>query len=197
MAALASLGTNPRPEVLTKDGMFRVDISLVWDGRRFAVEADGPHHFTLSRPHRPLGRAVARRRCLQARGWAVVSVPFYEWRDVTRRSGGGTSSAAAGGGGGGSEDEEEEGCSGGVAPGVLARQAAYLRAALERAAGTAPHSLADALAAGGYGDGDGGDDELAGLGLDADEEGLGGSWPSAEAGAWDRGLPRRGATRPP
>ncbi len=36
-------------------------------------------------PHatsRPLGRTLAKRRCLEARGWRVLSVPGHEWRQL-------------------------------------------------------------------------------------------------------------------
>lgn len=29
---------------------------------------------------RPLGRTLAKRRCLEVRGWRVLSVPGHEWR---------------------------------------------------------------------------------------------------------------------
>jgi hypothetical protein len=47
--------------------------------RRVAVEVDGPAHFTNSLPHSLLGSSLAKQRCLQARGWAVLSVPYYTW----------------------------------------------------------------------------------------------------------------------
>jgi hypothetical protein len=43
------------------------------------VEVDGPAHFTNSLPHSLLGSSLAKQRCLQARGWAVLSVPYYTW----------------------------------------------------------------------------------------------------------------------
>ena len=43
-----------------------------------AVEADGPHHFSLSKPHVPLGGTVAKWRCLEMRGWRVLSVPYFQ-----------------------------------------------------------------------------------------------------------------------
>lgn len=41
-------------------------------------QVDGPHHFTAN-TFRPLGDMYARRTLLEARGWRVVSVPFYHW----------------------------------------------------------------------------------------------------------------------
>jgi hypothetical protein len=48
-----------------------------------AVEVDGPDHFTRNTPHQLLGSSTAKHRCLQARQWAVLSVPFHEWNAIT------------------------------------------------------------------------------------------------------------------
>ena len=53
-------------------------------GRRIAIEADGPFHFTangMGRSGEPteLGTTVIRRRLLRAGGWKVIPIPFYEW----------------------------------------------------------------------------------------------------------------------
>ena len=140
VAALRALGADPRLESLTRDGMLRVDAALAWRGRRVAVEVDGPHHFTLTSPRRPLGRTVARRRCLQARGFAVLSVPFYEWRAVSRGGGGSSGDSGDGDGEGGGSSGGRDG--GREEAGALGRQVAYLRAALDAAAASAaPHTL--------------------------------------------------------
>jgi hypothetical protein len=47
-------------------------------GAQVMIEADGPARFS-NNSHRPLGRTVARRAMLEARGHAVRSIPFYEW----------------------------------------------------------------------------------------------------------------------
>ena len=49
---------------------------------RVVVEVDGRSKFTLNKPHLPLGHLRLRRRLLGARGWRVVSVPFFEWEHV-------------------------------------------------------------------------------------------------------------------
>lgn len=42
------------------------------------VQVDGPHHW-LANSRAPTGETLGRRRLLAARGWAVVSVPYFEW----------------------------------------------------------------------------------------------------------------------
>ena len=59
---------------------YSVDLAMV--ERRIAIEVDGPWHFVS--PDRrsgwePTGSTVLKRRQLQALGWEVVSIPFYEW----------------------------------------------------------------------------------------------------------------------
>ncbi|KAI8475369.1 MAG: hypothetical protein J3K34DRAFT_404699 [Monoraphidium minutum] len=73
-----------RQEACTPDGAFSVDVPAAHaaSGRRLAIEADGPTHFL--RPGRePTGDdTLARNRALAARGFVVVSVPWWEWREV-------------------------------------------------------------------------------------------------------------------
>ena len=52
-----------------------------WAGERIAVEADGPSHFAAN-TLAPGGAMLARRRLLAARGWAVISAPFYVWEEL-------------------------------------------------------------------------------------------------------------------
>ncbi|KAL4443822.1 hypothetical protein ABPG75_011559 [Micractinium tetrahymenae] len=73
---LSLLGVEHTIEHLTADHLFSVDISLV--AERIAIEVDGPHHFTAN-TFQPLGEMASRRKLLRARGWRVVSVPFYHW----------------------------------------------------------------------------------------------------------------------
>ena len=42
------------------------------------MEVDGPTHFTANTKE-PLGITLARRSLLQARGWRVLSVPYFHW----------------------------------------------------------------------------------------------------------------------
>ena len=47
-------------------------------GSQVAFEVDGPSHFL--RPHNTLyGPTQSRNRAIVARGWSVVSVPYFEW----------------------------------------------------------------------------------------------------------------------
>jgi very-short-patch-repair endonuclease len=76
-------GLSPSFEHATDDGLFCVDVALfVREGVRVAVEADGSSHHTRNEPHSELGKTVLRRRLLEAAGWRVVSVPWFEWRAV-------------------------------------------------------------------------------------------------------------------
>ena len=74
-------------EFLTECGNFRIDAAL--PASRIAIDVDGPSHFVRGaegRP-RPNGNTLLRRRLLEASGWRVVSVPYFEW-DKARASGG-------------------------------------------------------------------------------------------------------------
>ena len=45
-------------------------------GREVAVEVDGPSHFV---GRTPTGATALKRRQLRAAGWALLSVPYWEW----------------------------------------------------------------------------------------------------------------------
>lgn len=47
-------------------------------GERIGIEVDGPHHFTTN-TLTLTGDTVARQRLLRARGWAIISVPYFFW----------------------------------------------------------------------------------------------------------------------
>ena len=49
------------------------------DGRVLAVEVDGPSHFCVDDPKRPLGHTHLKRRLLAHAGLEAVTVPSYEW----------------------------------------------------------------------------------------------------------------------
>ena len=71
---LMRLGRQHENEGLTEDGLFRVDC-LIADGQ-IALEVDGPQHFVERVPN---GGMLLRNRLLEARGFRVISVPFFEW----------------------------------------------------------------------------------------------------------------------
>jgi hypothetical protein len=73
---LSSMGVDHAIEHLTEDGLFSSDIALPQE--HIAVEVDGPHHFTVN-TFRPLANMFMRRALLEARGWRVASVAFYQW----------------------------------------------------------------------------------------------------------------------
>ena len=66
-------------EHLTEDEFFSIDIALPEE--KIAMEVDGPHHFTRN-SFRPLAHMFTRTALLEARGWRVVSVPFFAWQGV-------------------------------------------------------------------------------------------------------------------
>lgn len=56
-----------------------VDVAIPQE--HIALEVDGPHHFTRN-SLRPLGDMFTRTALLEARGWKVISVPFFRWSGV-------------------------------------------------------------------------------------------------------------------
>ena len=77
------MGLYPRSEARTNDGLFSIDLAVKWKGRWVAVEVDGGWHYTRSdTPRRALGQAMAKWRCLEMRGWRVVSIPWFEWFEL-------------------------------------------------------------------------------------------------------------------
>ncbi|BDA46187.1 probable RAP domain-containing protein, chloroplastic [Coccomyxa sp. Obi] len=67
-------------EHVTEDELFSVDIAL--PDEKIAIEVDGPHHFTAN-TLAVTGEMLARQKLLKARGWAVISVPFFRWSGLT------------------------------------------------------------------------------------------------------------------
>ena len=51
-------------------------------GERIALAADGQGRF-FANSHVPTGNMIVRRRLLAARGWAVLSVPYYLWAELS------------------------------------------------------------------------------------------------------------------
>jgi len=69
----------PVMEQRTADGAFSIDIAAVTAaGVALAIEVDGPWHFV--RPDNRLnGPTQYRNRALAARGYTVISIPYWEW----------------------------------------------------------------------------------------------------------------------
>ena len=73
-------------EYIIDDGLLSIDIALPEE--KIAIEVDGAHHFTRN-TLRPVAQMFARITLLEARGYTVVSVPFYLWHgaeDSARRA---------------------------------------------------------------------------------------------------------------
>ena len=69
------LGKDHEIEYLTSDACFSIDIAI--PSEHIALEIDGPQHFTRS--EEPLGDTLARNDLLKARGWRVITVPYFAW----------------------------------------------------------------------------------------------------------------------
>ena len=69
----------PQPEQPTADKACLIDIAAVTaSGVKVAIEVEGPQHYV--QPNRTLtGTTQSRNRALAARGYAVVSIPYWEW----------------------------------------------------------------------------------------------------------------------
>ncbi|GIL54543.1 hypothetical protein Vafri_10111, partial [Volvox africanus] len=117
--ALSRLGLSHTVQSPTEDGLFHIDLALEVEVRvdtrgrpirptttkntsptststtqviRIAVEVDGPSHFTAN-TLQPLSPTIYRRRCLENRGWVVVSVPYWLWNQCRTVTGGGATSS--------------------------------------------------------------------------------------------------------
>jgi hypothetical protein len=69
----------PQLEQRSKDRAFSIDITATTAaGVELAIEVDGPTHFI--HPGNTLeGGTLFRNRALAARGYVVVSIPYWEW----------------------------------------------------------------------------------------------------------------------
>ena len=74
-SVLQSLGQDHEIEHLTSDACFSIDIAI--PSEHIALEVDGPQHFTRSKE--PLGDTLARNDLLKARGWKVITIPYFAW----------------------------------------------------------------------------------------------------------------------
>jgi hypothetical protein len=80
---------DPQLEQLCQpDGVMTVDVTATTgNGMLLAVEADGPSHFRWPESDSGLvGSTLYRNRALAARGYTVISVPYYEWKKLGSRA---------------------------------------------------------------------------------------------------------------
>ena len=78
VASLLALGLAPREEVRTEQG-YSLDAVVLYGGREVAIEVDGPSHFC---GRTPTGATALKRRQLQAAGWSLLPVPYWEWNEL-------------------------------------------------------------------------------------------------------------------
>eukprot|EP01023_Acetabularia_acetabulum_P014483 TRINITY_DN17075_c1_g1_i8.p1 TRINITY_DN17075_c1_g1~~TRINITY_DN17075_c1_g1_i8.p1 ORF type:complete len:617 (-),score=46.64 TRINITY_DN17075_c1_g1_i8:298-2148(-) len=62
-----------------------IDIALSVSGVGVAFEVDGPYHFTRNPPYKPISKTICRDLMTAARGWRVVNLPFWLWKDLKSR----------------------------------------------------------------------------------------------------------------
>lgn len=59
---IAAMQIEHQMEYLAEDGIFSVDVAVIRDDQKVAVEVDGPYHYTLN-THQPLGHTLLRSAC--------------------------------------------------------------------------------------------------------------------------------------
>ena len=81
VAQLVSIGLEPKEEVLMDSG-YRIDAIVEVNGKTVGVEVDGPWHF-IGDSRTLLGKTILKRRQVPAiDGIELVSVPYWEWREL-------------------------------------------------------------------------------------------------------------------
>ena len=75
--AVTQLGVSYESEVVTPQG-YQLDLVLQAGGVTIGVEVEGPHSF-VGRSQQPQGKTLLKRRQLQAAGWRLMGVPYWEW----------------------------------------------------------------------------------------------------------------------
>ena len=84
-AILSRLGACPEQEVVIKEG-YSIDVLILWNGERVAIEVDGPTHFLwrqLGEDCPANGATLLKRRQLKALGLPLVTVPYQKWDKLT------------------------------------------------------------------------------------------------------------------
>lgn len=59
---IAAMQIEHQMEYLAEDGIFSVDVAVIRDEQKVAIEVDGPYHYTLN-THQPLGHTLLRSAC--------------------------------------------------------------------------------------------------------------------------------------
>ncbi len=57
-----------------------IDLALETKSGKVAVLLEGPRDVSRSLPHIALGAGLVRSELLKCDGWALVAVPWHEWR---------------------------------------------------------------------------------------------------------------------
>ena len=74
----AEIGADVCEEFRCEASLYSIDVLVEFDGKRVAVEVDGPSHF-VGRSQQPTGATLLKQRQLRHFGWQLVSVPYWEW----------------------------------------------------------------------------------------------------------------------
>jgi hypothetical protein len=82
-AVVELLGLTYEVEHLTEGGYFSIDIAL--PNQRIALEFDGPSHFTKGGANTKSAKTELRDLLPQKRGWRVMSVPYFEWIELSKK----------------------------------------------------------------------------------------------------------------
>ena len=82
--ALRALGLDLQEEVRTTQG-YSLDVVVCVEGRKVAVEVDGPSHF-VGCTQKPTGATALKRRQLCTFGWELLVVPYWEWDGLPGRA---------------------------------------------------------------------------------------------------------------
>lgn len=88
-AALALGYDGAKLEVLTRDNAMCVDVDLgvvLPDGRRVALEFDGPSHYSRNQPYKLNGATHLRNSMLERRGYVVVGIPYFEFYFISKEA---------------------------------------------------------------------------------------------------------------
>ena len=76
---IRSRGAYVKEEHRCKASGYSIDALVTLnDGKKLAVEVDGPSHF-IGQSHQPTGATLLKHRQLRYFGWRLESVPYWEW----------------------------------------------------------------------------------------------------------------------